>query len=118
MVYPTRQLTPNGHGPLDNEKKKALLFSLVSENTGHKNVHRRQNRHGTARAGLAINDNGVLIRTSLENEHEPLKSNQALLWAVFNEEQEKWFWFFCCSGSTFDRLDRAVSVGIGLGIAL
>jgi hypothetical protein len=69
------------------------------------------------RAGLAINDNGV-IRTSLENEHEPVKSNQASLWAVFNEEEKKWFWFFRCSGSTLERLDRGVPVGIGLAIAL
>jgi hypothetical protein len=67
--------------------------------------------------GLAMNDNGV-IRTSLENEHEPLKSNQTFLWAVFNEKRKKWFWFLRCSGSTFERLHRGVPVGIGLAIAL
>jgi hypothetical protein len=40
------------------------------------------------RAGLAVNVSGV-IRISLENEHEPLKSGQTFLWAVFNGEQEK-----------------------------
>ena len=59
---------------------------------------------GSLRAGLAINDNGVIC-TSLENEHEPLKSNQTFLWAVFNEEQEKVVLIFRCSGSTFERLD-------------
>jgi hypothetical protein len=71
----------------------------------------------TGTTGLALNDNG-LIRTTLENEHEPLKSNQTFLWAVFNEEEKKWFWFFRHSGSTFGRLDRGVPVGIGLSIAL
>jgi hypothetical protein len=72
------------------------------------------------RAGLAINDNGVrVIRTSLENEHGPLQSNQAFLWAVFNEEEEKVVLvFFRCSGPAFERLDRGVPVGIGLAIAL
>jgi hypothetical protein len=34
------------------------------------------------------------------------------------ENKKKWFWFFRCSGSTFERLDRGVAVGIGLGLAL
>ena len=59
-----------------------------------------------------------MIRISLKNEHESLQSDQTFLWAVFNGEQEKWFWFFRCSGSTFERLDRGVAVGIGLGLAL
>ena len=65
-----------------------------------------------------MNYNGV-IRTPLENEHEPLKSNQTFPWAVFNEEEKKsGFGFFRCSGSTFERLDRGVPIGIGLAISL
>ena len=41
-----------------------------------------------SRAGLAMNGNEV-SHTSLENEHELLKSNRAFPWAVFYEEQEK-----------------------------
>jgi hypothetical protein len=34
------------------------------------------------------------------------------------ENRKKWFSFFRCSGSTFERQDRGVAVGIGLDIAL
>jgi hypothetical protein len=48
---------------------------------------------GLLRAGLAVNVSGV-IRISLENEHESLKSGQNFLWAVVNGEQEKVVLFF------------------------
>jgi hypothetical protein len=34
------------------------------------------------------------------------------------ENRKKWFWFFRCSGLTFESPDRGVAVGIGLAIAL
>ena len=74
------------------------------------------------RAGLAINGSGV-IRISLENEHEPIKStsNQNFLWAVFIEELRKVVLIFFVVA---DQLSNAwiagflLAVGIGFAIAL
>ena len=66
-----------------------ILTPIGSGFRAHKNyVQLRIACLHVLRAGLAINVSGV-IRISLKNEHEPLKSDQNFLWAVFNGEQEK-----------------------------
>ena len=55
-------------------------------------------------AGLVIGHNSAMF-IPLEDEHEPLNSSQAFLWAVFTEEQEKCsLRVFLCSGQFWMRL--------------